>query len=1248
MSSDNTDHIEEGDATDADKVTELRRAVRQSDSGAFLVEPRVTRRIVRELHNYARLSSRIPHTEVQVVRAPDVRRLTHPDELGLDSFEDLPNPVTLIALPEDSELESASLQDLMEAVWRRLFHGAVDRAIRANLASGRLNASRIRQHIETIGQVEFDEAHAVLVSELRLTDPESRTDAFAEFTAMWWELCRFAPDIIPIWFPSLANRHPATLIPDVQIDPDLLFEATRLYGARQPDLTTQVVRDEAQLSGVRRNWAESGHLHPSQRRSSRLQKRRQRAVDRSNTVAAGIFAMRCAEAAPSAGVRAAAFEDAEEDIRTLTRRLQQALKFADDEIHAWHDSLRELFRNSTHGFWNADKKLLHDLQKVCLDHERITYQVDLVKWIVAWRRRPLRRPLTSLREVLMAKHLSSSAARLISVRLSGDEREQLAGLLHDAADLAEEQMRQRLRPVVRRTLREVGFYPDNVPEDVAFDKLIEESLDCIAQRGYLTMGYLRDAISRNDLKLADLTDPRDLIRGDHLLRSDDKLDVALDGVYQRGEFYLRWLQVVSSLAFGTGVGRFLTLWVAIPIGGAVVVVEGIVHLIDVMRGAGHESAAASATTAAAPMENTSREANNDDESELTASANPEEAIPDTSTALEVVDATETELLASDNSAAAAVSITDSTPNNFDRGTPIEHSDTPVVTTESIGVHAAPDPNILLQTTERVSLILTTGLLLMALIHSPGLRRTMAGLLTALWNLVQTFCWGIPRKIVQFPPFRWLWRSWLLVVIRRYLIKPGLIAWASCGIVPLMFRQEPRNWWWVLGTGLLLSIAVNSRLGRDTEELVTEWVGNAWHHLRARVVVALFDWIVDFFNWVLAGLERVIYAVDEWLRFHSEETWVSIIAKALIGVVWSFVVFLIRIYVNLLIEPQINPIKHFPVVTVSHKIILPLTVWLHPRIVNVLENFMGIVLANSLVGTTLFLLPGVFGFLVWELTGNWRLYSSNRVWRLRPVVVGSHGETLPRLLRPGFHSGTLPKTFARLRRLERQEPSFKRFSRRRAWRDVLHHAERDVRRFAERDLIRLLDRCSVWHGSGLFVSDVRAASNSLAVLLDSPQIEGGPVELLFQEQSHWIVASVARKGLLNNGSPEQLHSFETALMGFYRKTGIELVREQLVRNLTGRYPYDVRSVGLIIWSDSQSQHEITIDLQRPYQLRPVPVSVAMEYGIPSVSAEQAIFARSSTGWQDWSRLWYEDHSETTEHRLPLACVHSANLSLLAHG
>ncbi len=1200
---------------DTDVTSQLRQAVRQADSGTFLVEPRVTRRVVRELHSFARLSPRIPHTDVQLVAASRVRQLTHPDELGLESFDGLPDPVLLIALPEEHETRGRSVQDQMAIVWRRLFHGAVDRAVQAAFSSGRLTRASVQKSIDQIGQVEFDEVHSVLAAELRLIHPESRSEAFAEFIAIWWELSRFAPDLIPIWFPSLAGRDPASLIPDVRIDPDLLYVATRLYGAPDPDTTPQINLDETQLSGVRQDWIESGPTRPSERRYERQRTRRDRATERGNSVAAGLAAMQAAEVATTPEQREQALEIAESDISAVVRRLQSALTFDDSEIETWHSSLRELFRNSTHGFWNADKKLLHDLQKVCLDNERVTYKVDLVKWIVSRGRRPLRRALSNLREVMMAKHLASSASRLVYVRLSGAEREQLTSLLHEAAQLAEVQMRERMRPALRQTLLDVGLRPGNIPEEVAFDKLIEESLDCIAYRGYLTMGYLRDSISRNDLKLADLTDPAELFRGDHLLRADDRLDVALDGVYRRGEFYLRGLQRVSSLAFGTRRGRFVTQFVVIPFGGALIIVEGVSHLVELFF-----------PTA------------------VTGETDISETIPDgvPSTTDEVVSEQEVEPL---DQEIAASKGTETESTTTVESTAKDTSELTATVQQQISHVAHRDH--LLTPTARYSLIVAIGLVVMATVHLPVLRQTLGSLLHSGWRLLHWLVWRVPTMILQYPPVQWLWRSSLVANIRRYLVGPGIVAWGIGIALPTIVGAEPLPTTTTVVLGLLLSLAFNSRLGRDTEELAAEWIGNAIHNLRARVVMAAFDWIVDFFKWALATIERFIYAVDEWLRFHSEESWPTIIVKAVFGVVWSFVVFLIRIYVNLLIEPQVNPIKHFPVVTVAHKIILPLTPFVVEEGRGLLENFIGPVLANSVVATTWFLFPGVFGFLVWELKENWRLYSSNRVSKLQPVVVGGHGETTPRLLRPGFHSGTLPKAYARLRRLERQAPSFRRFSQRRAWQDVLHHAERDVRRFVERDLIRLLEYCPPWQDVQLRLTEIHVACNSVRLTLDCDEIDGDPVEILLQEQNYWIVGTVAEPGFLRAISAARLHSFDTALLGFYRKAGVELVREQLQRNFVGRHPYDVCQEGLIIWPEGQYDREVTVDLNRPHQLKPLPATLAITFGIGITSAESVIFSKSNTNWYEWAQLWHVNARNTDGDRLPLACVQSARLSLLPH-
>ena len=69
----------------------------------------------------------------------------------------------------------------------------------------------------------------------------------------------------------------------------------------------------------------------------------------------------------------------------------------------------------------------------------------------------------------------------------------------------------------RMALDEVDLRPEHVPEGIARDKLIEELLDRVVERGFLQIGDLRDAIARNRLKLPDLAGPATFFTGDRLI-----------------------------------------------------------------------------------------------------------------------------------------------------------------------------------------------------------------------------------------------------------------------------------------------------------------------------------------------------------------------------------------------------------------------------------------------------------------------------------------------------------------------------------------------------------------------------------------------------------------------------------------------------------------------------------------------------------------------------------------------------------
>ena len=246
---------------------------------------------------------------------------------------------------------------------------------------------------------------------------------------------------------------------------------------------------------------------------------------------------------------------------------------------------------------------------------------------------------------------------------------------------------------------------------------------------------------------------------------------------------------------------------------------------------------------------------------------------------------------------------------------------------------------------------------------------------------------------------------------------------------------------------------NTRDGRRFEEWASEGIARAGRGLIFGVIPGLFHLIMSVFDRLVEWVEKLIYAVDEWLRFREGQSRVVLAIKAVLGMFWGVVAYAARVYLVLLVEPQLNPIKHFPVVTVAAKIMLPFVVQLKNLIAAPLVPFLGTVIADAIAAPTVLFLPGVFGFLVWELRSNWRLYEANRPATLGPLAVGSHGETVVRFLRPAFHSGTLPKRFARLRRALRA-------GRDRAaakHREALHHVEEAIRRLVERDFAGLLAR-----------------------------------------------------------------------------------------------------------------------------------------------------------------------------------------------
>ena len=1027
-------------------VAELERAVRAADPEAFLIPPRILRRVIKRDRGLTFFGFHAARRDSYAISGEALRAIVAEDELGIRPGDSWPTVAILLARPDPQDLAEADPAQVRLDFWRRLYYARVHAAVDHRFASNELGGVDLRARIVRIGSVAFDEIRAVLRNDGAILPPRDDRTVYTEFAACFLDLRHFAPALLTHAFPAIERRSAVESVLAQDVDGRALLDRTRLPGAPDPRSDERPVAESEQSEYEMRAFVAPPESPLPERGQSRwLERRAEAASAKGNVVRAAILRTRAAPVSGPTRLIAAWAE-----IERLVQRLQDALGFDEEEAERWAQALPPLLDHSTGGFWTPEARLLYDLQKVCVDHEREVFRTDLIGWAVSFGRRPVRRPLPHLREVMISSHLRGAFRRLQSTRLGRADRKRLSALLLPAVRRAESEVRRRFRPAIESVLVSTGLQPRNLPERVAYRKLIEEMLDRIVGRGFLTLGDLRDACSRSNLKLPDLAGPVEFFRGDRLLQTDHLLAIELEGVYRRGEIYLRWLQRLSALAFGTPVGRLLTRYAALPYGGAFIVLRGLEHLIEML------------------------------------------------------------------------------------------------------FRVEVDLNIV-----NVASITLLGTVALGMINFPGFRRGFLTTLGWLGHVLHTVFVAWPTRLLAIPLFRWLFASRAAAILWRFLLKP-LIATVPVWLLGPRFGLDHRALdLSAAGFFLIATILINSRFGRDVEEILADEAVRAWRQLWLDILPGLFRLVLQTFDRILETVERLLYAVDEWLRFRSGQSAAILAIKAILGLFWFCVAYLVRIYVNLLIEPQVNPIKHFPVVTVSHKIILPLSFRLTRWMAAPLIPVVGKVAGDSIAWTTVVLLPGVFGFLVWELKENWRLYEANRSVTLRPVLVGEHGETMGRLVRPGLHSGTLPKLFAKLRKAERRTLHGGHDTKALKHAEALHHVEESIHRFIDRDFLALARESRSLAAVGIELRRIDLATNRIRIELRASGVsQTAPgLWIVFEKRGDLLIASIEEPGWLPDLAEPLRRVLTTAIAGLYKMCGVDAVRVEDGPVATGNGPFE---------------------------------------------------------------------------------------------
>ena len=526
----------------------------------------------------------------------------------------------------------------------------------------------------------------------------------------------------------------------------------------------------------------------------------------------------------------------------------------------------------------------------------------------------------------------------------------------------------------------------------------------------------------------------------------------------------------------------------------------------------------------------------------------------------------------------------------------------------------------------------TALLALALIHSRPFRAFATQLLEIIGIVLATLFFRIPRFLFNLPLVRQLLSLTWVRLLLRSVITPLAIALVVYWLLPL-----ETLWQRILvaaGIFFALGAAMASPLGIWVEDFVVDQLAPTWQMVRRQWLPGLFRLIGTVFSALMGGLERAMFRVDEVLRFSEGGGIIAIVFKATVGFVWAIAAYVVRLYVTLLVEPELNPLKHFPIVTVAHKVMIPVSLMLVEEVVAPLEASFGFI-GGAIGGITVFLIPSMFGFLAWELKENYKLYAATRPEQVPAAAIGPHGETMRGLLVPGFHSGTLPKLYERLRRAAQREDRGGRQSMRErqrrqgrgleTFRKGIRRVGQSVRHFVERELCAVLAQSPRWRFGPVVLKRVELSSNRIRATLVCKQLSERPCELTIEEQSGYLMAGTSKPGFLvelQRSSRTGSLIFENALAGLYQRAEIDIVHEQLIAELGGDVNYDISDDGLLVWPEPDFKTELLYRIHKPNKPTLVPIvrGAPPKRPPPTLDTHQTLFRKQSLTWPAWVTAW----------------------------
>lgn len=776
--------------------------------------------------------------------------------------------------------------------------------------------------------------------------------------------------------------------------------------------------------------------------------------------------------------------------------------------------------------------LLADLDAALGIDGEILERVDFFGWLTTLGQIPIRLTMPERGTLLTIRILKRSIRNLPKTGLSPPAGKALEAAIRGRLEAIDSRLVEEVRPAIARALTESGLGGGTFLETIDSSKIVDELLVRLVDHGSLAISDLRDAVARSRVKLDDLSGPAEFLGGDALLRADRALSRALPGGYRRGEAYNRGLQRFSSLFFGTPWGRLLFLNLILPFAICFVSFKGLQELVHY------------GLLATFQKQEILREL--------------DQALPDPSPWWLPVDIEES-----------------------------EHGKRPASGgAEESEAHL----EVLLGNPAWYA---AGTLFAVALIRYPAFRRRFARGLWMLGVLLHRLLIDLPDAAVRL--LSWLIRLPVIRPLFQFALRPALLAWLGLFIVT---RQEHH-----LGivTNRLTSVTLFAGLflgfispaWRRAEEFLMDALAWAWSHLGLALLLAIVDWILALFRQVTDAVSLWLGWMERRLIRKPGGSLAGLLGLAILSLFLSPLVYLLRFGFTVLLEPQVNPVKHFPVVSVGHKIMLLLV----PSVAQFVSDRTGWAFDYCLlvVFTVIGLIPGFLGFMVWELKENWRLYRANMPAHLTPVPFGSHGETARGMLVPGFHSGTIPALFRRARHGTASTDDFE-------------HTRHAFERFIHGSFLSLLEGTREFPHPQLEAIFLTKASISARI-----SVQGRSALLAIRWRGHWLEADWNDKDIRDGLKPDLRAAWDNARDGLWHLAGAEVLAPPLIAT-TGALAHGAVSDGCWVKTAYGQLHYMWDNTEE--RLPPE------EGRGPTLTKGDVLVACQPIPWADWCTRWQE--------------------------